>query len=786
MQNDFYVRKVAVLGAGVMGAQITAHFGNAGIQVVLFDLKSNAGGANDLIKKSVDNLKKLNPKPLAWSKTLDYIVTANYDDDLELLKDCDLIIEAIAERLDWKESLYLKIANHVNANAIIASNTSGLSIDKLSESLPEHFRSRFCGIHFFNPPRYMPLVELIPHAGTDAKVLPRLETFLVTNIGKSVIVAKDTPNFIANRLGVFSMMATCINTEKYDIPLEVVDKLTGKDLGRAKSATYRTADIVGLDTLAHVVKTMTDNCRDGFEKCYKVPSFLEKLIAAGNLGQKTKAGVYKKDKDGIKVIDLKTGEYRLADKKADKEVLDILRGRDWAAKFDALKASTSPEAQFLWACFRDIFHYSATLLGEIADSPREMDLAIRWGFGWKEGIFEIWQQAGWNKIAKWVEEDIANGVALATVKLPAWVFTLENGVYHDNKHFNIKQNKLVERSQLPVYARQLYPDLVINEWPNVTVHTIYENEGVKLWHTGDHIGILSFKSKMCSIGMDVLAGIEEAIAVAEKKCIAMVIWQEKDIFSAGANLEEAGFSIMMNGVEAVEKLIATGHRVITQKIHYSSIPIVAAVKGYAFGGGCEIILQCHAAVAALESYIGLVEAGVGLLPGWGGSTEMAYRASQSIEPWKDFEKRYKNLAMAQVAMSAREAQEMGFLRESDTIVMNVKELLLVAKARASYMAECGFRPPIRPKFEVFGEQGIATVRGMLANMYAGGQISDHDLLIATNIARVMCGGEIEKGSIVSQDWVLNVEKERFKELAITQKTADRIQYMLENGKPLRN
>lgn len=786
MSQEFYVRKVAVLGAGVMGAQIAAHFGNASVQVVLFDLKANNGGGNDLIKKSIEGLKKLNPKPLAWQKSLDFITPANYDDNLELLKDCDLIVEAIAERLDWKESLYHKIADYINDHAIIASNTSGLSIEKLSLSLPEKFRSRFCGIHFFNPPRYMPLVELIPHTKTDLHVLPSLETFLVTAMGKSVVVAKDTPNFIANRLGVFSMIATCIHAEKYAIPLEVVDKLTGKELGRAKSATFRTADVVGLDTFLHVVKTMTDNCRDGWEHCYEIPKWMMKLIESGALGQKTKAGIFKKDKDGIKVIDLMTGEYRIADKKADPAILEILRIKDWATKFEALKSSSAPEAKFLWACFRDVFHYSAVLLGEIADSPRDMDMALRWGFGWKEGLFEIWQQAGLQKIAKWIEEDIASGESLSKNKMPSWVFELPNGIYYNNKHFNIKNKSLVLREGLPVYKKQLYPDLVINERPNVDVHVLYENDGVRLWHTGDDIGILSFKSKMCAIGLDVLIGLEEAIKVAEAKCQGMVIWQEKDVFSVGANLEEFGFSIMMNGKEAVDQIISTGHRVITQKIRYSSIPIVAAVKGYAFGGGCEILLHCHAAVAALESYIGLVEAGVGLLPGWGGSTEMAYRASLSIDPWKEFEKRYKNLAMAQVAMSAREAQEMGFLRDSDTIVMNSREILLIAKERAKFMAISGFRPPVKPNFKVFGEQGIATVNGLLANMYAGGQISDHDLLIAKNIAVVMCGGNIERDSIVSQDWVLQIEKEKFTELATTEKTADRIQYMLTNGKPLRN
>ncbi len=786
MRNNIYVKKVAVLGAGVMGAQIAAHFGNAGIPVVLFDLKSKTAQANEILNKAIAGLQKMNPKPLSCSHTLKYITLANYDDNLELISDCDLIVEAIAERLDWKEALYAKIAPYVGTHTILASNTSGLSIESLALSLPEKLRSRFCGIHFFNPPRYMPLVELIPHKGTDSHVLPDLETFLVTNIGKSVIRAKDTPNFIANRVGVFSMLSTCINALKFNIPFEVVDALTGKDLGRAKSATFRTADVVGLDTFAHVVDTMTKSCHDGFEGAYEVPKWITSLIEKGSLGSKTKAGVFTKDKEGIKVFDLTTATYRLADKKADKDILSILKGQDWATKFDQLKASNLPEAKFLWACFRDVFHYASVLLGEIADSPRDIDLAIRWGFGWKDGIFEIWQQAGWSKIANWIKEDIDKGLSLGKTPLPVWVFNNKDGVYLDNKYYEVKSNSFVNRQMLPVYERQLFPDLVLNEKTNVPVHVLYENDGVKLWHTGDNVGILSFKTKMCTINMDVLNGIEAAIDVATDKCSSMVIWQEKDIFSAGANLEEFGFSIMMNGQKGVDEIISRGHEVIVRKIRYSKIPIIAAVKGFAFGGGCEVLLHCHGAVAALESYIGLIEAGVGLLPGWGGTTEMAYRASCAIDPWKDFENRYKNLALAKVAGSAREAQEMGFLRDSDTIVMNSREILMIAKEKAKYMAVSGFRPPVVPVFEVFGEQGVATVNGLLANMFAGGQISEHDLFIARNIAKVMCGGEIEKGSLVSEDWVLEIEKVKFAELATSQKTADRITHMLEKGKPLRN
>ena len=784
---DVRINKVAVLGAGIMGAQIAAHFGNAGIEVVLFDLKSDKSDSNLILNKAILNLKKLNPKPIASLNSLNYITIANYDDNLELFKECDLIVEAIAERIDWKESLYNKISPYLKNDAIIASNTSGLSIDSLSKSLPEHLRKCFCGIHFFNPPRYMPLVELIPSNHTEKEILDILEVFLVVNLGKSVIRAKDTPNFIANRLGVFSMLSTCINTEKFNIPLEVVDKLTGKELGRAKSATFRTADLVGLDTFAHVVQTMTNNCKDGFEAAYVVPTWMQKLISNGSLGSKTKSGFYLKDKEGLKVFDIDSGEYRLSNKKPNKEIYEILKnGKSWEEKFEFFRNSELPEAKFLWACFRDGFHYASIILTEISDSPREMDLAIRWGFGWKEGVFEIWQKAGWLKIANWIKEDIEKGKSISKDPLPSWVFELKNGLYEDNKHFNFIKKSFVERSELSVYNRQLFPDLVIKEKPHTKKEVVYENSGVVLWHTGDNIAILSFKTKMCIIGEDVLLGIEEAIKIAEKKFTAMVIWQEKDIFSAGANLEEFGFKFMMNGKVAAEEIINLGHKIITKIIRYSSIPIVAAVKGFTFGGGCEIMLHCAGVVAALESYIGLIEAGVGLIPGWGGSTEMAYRSSLSIDPMKDFEKRFKNVAMAQVATSAREALEMGFLKESDTIVMNTKELLFVAKEKARFLAINGYRPPVKRKFQVFGDQGISTVKGLLTNMFVGKQISEHDMLIAESAAYVMCGGDVEKGTVVTEDWILKIEKQRFVELTETSKTAERIQYILENGKPLRN
>jgi len=416
------IRKVAVLGAGVMGAQIAAHCANADLPVVLFDLPSGEGDRNATVLRALEGLKRLDPAPLAEPQRLGWIQPANYDDDLEALRECDLVIEAIAERLDWKQSLYERVAPFLAEGVTLASNTSGLSITALAQALPEAVRRNFCGIHFFNPPRYLPLVELVPHAGSDAARLDALEGWLTTRLGKSVIRAKDTPNFIANRVGVFSILAVMHHTQRLGLGFDEVDALTGPRIGRPKSATYRTADVVGLDTLAHVIGTMQTTLPDDpWHEIFRVPPWLEVLIRQGALGQKSGAGVYRKEKGNILVLDPSAGTYRPAQGEVAPEVEEILALRDVRERFARLRASGHPQAQFLWALFRDVFHYCAFHLATIADSARDVDLAMRWGFGWAMGPFETWQAAGWRDIARSIEEDRAAGLTLANVPLPAWV-----------------------------------------------------------------------------------------------------------------------------------------------------------------------------------------------------------------------------------------------------------------------------------------------------------------------------------------------------------------------------
>jgi 3-hydroxyacyl-CoA dehydrogenase len=791
VDKNFVVRKVAVLGAGVMGAQIAAHLVNANIEAILFDLPAKEGDKNGVIKKAIDNLAKIDPAPLSLKSRASFIQAANYDEHLPLLKECDLIIEAISERMDWKHDLYRKVAPHLNDHAIFASNTSGLSITKLSEVMPDNFKRRFCGIHFFNPPRYMKLVELIATPSTDGKILDDLETFLTTHLGKGVIRAKDTPNFIANRVGIFSMLATMHHAGKFNLGFDEVDAITGPLIGRAKSATFRTADVVGLDTMAHVIKTMQDTLpNDPWHKYYTPPPYLSALVAKGALGAKTKAGFFTKKGKDILVLDVAKQDYVLSAGAAADEVKKILRNKNPAERFKLLRESAHPQAQFLWSCYRDMFHYAAVHLQNIADNARDLDLAIRWGFGYKAGPFETWQAAGWEQVAKWMAEDIAAGKAMSNTPLPAWV--LENGrsgVHTPNGSFSPATHSLKPRSTLPVYKRQLFPETVLSEGAHPGT-TIYENDGVRMWHTGDNMPIVSFKSKMHAVSEDVLDGLLHAIDLAEKNFDSFIIWQPEPPFSVGADLSKAVDALMAGaGFEVIEKVVAKFQQA-SQRLRYSLIPTVAAVDGMALGGGCEFPMHCDRTVTTMETYMGLVEVGVGLLPAGGGCKEMAMRAAKEAkggEIMPFLSAYFKNLAMGEVSKSAEMARDMGFLRASDVIVMNANELLYVAKQQARAMAESGYRPPLPAnEIPVVGKTGLGTIKMMLVNMRDGGFISNHDFLISSHIAEIMCGGEVESGSLVNEKWLLDLERKYFIELGKNPLTQARIGAMLETGKPLRN
>lgn len=803
--SRFQVKKVAVLGAGVMGAQIAAHLVNVKVPVVLFDLAAKDGPKNGIVIKAVEGLKKLKPAPLGVPEDAALIQQANYEENMELLRECDLIIEAIAERMDWKTDLYHKIAPFIAEGAIVASNTSGLSITKLSEALPESIKPRFCGIHFFNPPRYMTLVELINTPTTEPKVLDDLEAFVTSALGKGVIRAHDTPNFIANRVGIASMLATIKEADTFKLSYDVVDDLTGKKLGRASSGTFRTADVVGLDTMAHVIKTLQDNLgpgkvEDPFSDVYGTPPVLAKLLESKSLGQKTGAGFYKKQGRDILRLDPESMEYVPAGAKAN-EVVGRMLKKPAGERLKLLREAEGAEARFLWAILRDQFHYAAVHLESIAETARDIDFAMRWGFGAKQGPFELWQQAGWKQVATWIQEDIDAGKALSKAPLPEWVFkgpvADAGGVHTAEGSWSASAKKFIPRRKLPVYERQFFPEDVLGakapafETAGTTLH---EDDAIRLWTLDGADGdvlIASIKTKMHAISPDVAEGLAMGVDLAEKSYKGMVIWSNDEMFSAGADLQAMLPAFMMGGAKAIEGAEAELQNVML-KLRYAAVPVVSAIRGLALGGGCEMAVYSAKRVAAMESYIGLVEVGVGLVPGAGGLAYIARRAAENAgtSTNKDIlpflTEGFTAAAMAKVGTSAIESRKIGYLLDSDVIVPNKDELLFVALNEARALFNSGYRAPHKRQFPVVGRSGLATIKGQLVNMRDGGFISAHDFHIASLIANVVCGGDVDAGTLVTEEYLMTLERKAFCSLLEHPKTQERIMGMMSTGKPVRN
>ena len=809
--SRFLVKKVAVLGAGVMGAQIAAHLVNCRIPVVLFDLAAKEGPKNGIVTRAIEGLKKLKPAPLGLADEAALIQPANYEENMALLQECDLIIEAIAERMDWKTALYHQIAPFVAEGAIVASNTSGLSITTLSQALPEAIKPRFCGIHFFNPPRYMALVELINTPTTEPKVLDDLEAFVTSALGKGVIRAHDTPNFVANRVGVAGMLATMHEAQAFGLTYDVVDDLTGKKLGRASSGTFRTADVVGLDTMAHVIKTLQDNLgpvgsgkvEDPFFETYGTPPVLAALLEAKRLGQKTGAGFYKKVGRDILRLDPESMDYVAGGAKAD-EVVGRMLKKPAAERLKLLREAEGAEPRFLWAILRDQFHYAAVHLAHIAESARDIDFAMRWGFGASQGPFELWQEAGWLQVAQWIQQDIDDGKALCKAPLPDWVFNGPvadaGGVHTPQGSWSASSQQFIPRRELPVYARQYFPEDVLGaSAPNFETAgtTVYEDPAIRLWtldgangEPGDVL-IASIKTKMHAISAEVTEGLARGVELAEARYSGLVIWSNHAMFSAGADLQAMLPAFMAGGAAMIEGVEAELQSVML-KLRYAAVPVVSAIRGLALGGGCEMAVYSAKRVAAMESYIGLVEVGVGLVPGAGGLTYIARRAAENAakSSGKDLlpflTEGFTAAAMASVGTSALDSRRLGYLLDSDVVVPHKDELLFVALSEARALFNAGYRAPHRRLFPVAGRNGVATIKGSLVNMRDGGFISAHDFHIASLIAGVVCGGDVDAGTLVSEEYLMTLERQAFCALLEHPKTQERIMGMMSTGKPVRN
>ncbi|MDG1869581.1 MAG: 3-hydroxyacyl-CoA dehydrogenase/enoyl-CoA hydratase family protein [Candidatus Thioglobus sp.] len=802
--------KIAVLGSGTMGGQIAAHFANLGFEVVMFDTSHEA------ISKSLNMMKKLKPTPLASQSVIGLIKTSTYD-TMDVLSKCDFIIESVVENLDIKKQLFSNIAPYVNDDAVLVTNTSGLSIQKIAEHSPESLRSRIFGVHFFNPPRYLPLVELIRTSFSDEKLLHKAEGFITSALGKEVVYAKDSPAFIANRIGVFSFLAVLKHAENFSLSADTVDALTGKRVGRPASATFRTLDVVGLDVMSNVVKNIYENAKDDpWVELFKLPDWIDNLIAEGSLGSKTKKGIYEKIGKDIYVYDPASDEYRLSDKTISAEVKKILKENgNIENSLLTLSKSDDPQAQFLWSVHRDVFHYACYQLEHVAETVRCVDLALKSGFAWQRGIFEQVQLTGWSEVRDSLNVDINNGTALSSESLPSWVLD-KSFVYSDEGAYNPNKNQYTPRSSHPVYDRQLLKPLLKGEKQHQQ-EILLDGESTKLVNIGDGVASISFKTKMNVLSSSVLTELPKCLDFLEDNGFnALIFKQEQEHFCAGANLYEIISAIKLGLLEkdpgvtskakkkafelmhpelpklgklySIKKIVAMLQELF-MRLKHGKILTIAAVDGLALGGGCELLLHCNKVVASMNSYIGLVEVGIGALPAGCGSKEMTLRAftnKESDDIFPLLSKYFEQIAMAKVSASALEAKEMGYLKADDVIIANPNELLYVAKQQALALLDSGFKSPLDSTFKVVGKAGYANIMAQVANLHEGHFISEHDNYIVTHLAKVMTGSKVEENTTVNSQMILDLERKYFIKLLSTKKTQDRIEYMLRNSKPLRN
>ena len=787
------IGKAAVVGAGTMGAAIAAHLSNAGIPTLLLDIaprEEDAKDKNSIVKSLFAAAKKLKPAPFMLADNANLISLGNFDEDMPKLKDCDFIIEAVVERLDIKHRIFAEVEKYAKPTAVIASNTSGIPIESIAEPFSDDFKKRFMGIHFFNPPRYMKLVEVIPTADTDGEIACKVSGFLDVRLGKGVVPAKDRPNFIANRVGVYSIMAVLDEMLKQGFTPTEVDQMTGKAIGHASSATFRTSDLVGLDVTAHVVSNLypaipEDEDRDTF----KVPEVMQTLLDKKILGDKTNGGFFKKSKDetGKRVIlelDLNTFEYK-PQSKTKFASLDAAKAvEDIPTRVKQLVWGKDNVGEFLWKTTARISAYAANRIPEIANTIVEIDNAIKWGFGWEIGVFEAWDAIG---VVESVERMKAEGM-----KVPENVQKmLDSGATSFYKYENGTKSfyDLVNGGYKEIADKQ---GVIVLKSVKDRSGVIKKNSGASLIDIGDGVACLEFHSKMNSIGGDTMSMMKFAVEEVEKNHVGLVIGNQGGNFSAGANIMMLLLAAQEEEWDDINLMIHTFQQA-NMRLRYSSKPVVAAPYGLSLGGGCEIPLHCDKVRAAGETYMGLVEVGVGLLPGGGGTKEMAVRSmdlarkTPDADPLVFLKKTFEIIGMGKVATSAQEARSFGFLRDSDAISMNGDRIIADAKQEVLNLAAAGYTQPVqRTDVYAMGEAGMAAFKIALTMMKRGGYISDHDELIGRKIAKILCGGELNHASFVSEQYLLDLEREGFLSLCGERKTQERIAAMLKTGKPLRN
>lgn len=789
------IKKAAVLGAGVMGSGIAAVLANAGVPTLLLDMvpggltgdesgltPKNIRERNRIAETSRKNLLKQKPTPLTAPENLMLIEAGNVEDDLHKLKDVDWIIEAVVENLPVKKALFARVDQYRKPGSIVSSNTSGLSVEAMAEGRSEDFKKHFLGVHFFNPPRYLKLLEVIPTQHTRRDVVEFVKSFAADRLGKGVVEAKDTPNFIANRIGTYGLMITVREMLEGRYGVGEIDSVTGPLIGRPKSATFRTLDVVGLDTFVHVIRNMYDRTEGKEREVFKIPSFMEEMLEKGWLGSKTGRGFYQKKDGAILELDPVTMDYVPRRKLQAPSIELAKQAKGRAAKLQTLLYANDRAGKLLWKITSPVLVYAANLLGVIADTIDSIDRAMKWGFGWEMGPFELWDAIG---VDKAVQKMKADGM-----EVPAWVEEmLSRG--------HVSFYKEDPSGNLSCYHNGEYR--MIRDHPKVIhIHKlkkqngfIFGNSGASLVDMGDGVALLEIHSKNNAIGPDVIRMIENAIDEVEKNYKGLVIGSRGKNFSVGANLALILMEAQNEDVFTLDMFVRRFQQMV-MKIKYSSKPVVAAPFGMTLGGGAEICLAADKIRAGSETYMGLVETGVGLIPGGAGTMHLYMKHLKNLPQGVEFDlqkvanKVFETIALAKVSSSAVEARKYHFLDGNDGICANEDYLLYEAKQDVLALYEQGYRPPIKKKVPVTGEPGYATLLVAAQSMYRSGYISEHDVEIGKKLAYVLSGGKLPYGTEVDEEYLLGLEREAFLSLVREQKSQQRMQHMLVKGKPLRN
>lgn len=799
------IGKAAVLGAGTMGAGIAAHLANAGIPTLLLDIapkellpeeeKKGLTAESKTVRNRIvislfEASKKLKPAPFMLGDNANLISLGNFEDDLAKIKDCDLVIEAVVENLDIKHKIFGEVEKHRKPGSVIASNTSGIPIKSIVEPFSDDFKQHFLGVHFFNPPRYMKLVEVIPTEWTKPEISCSMFGFLDERLGKGVVPAKDRPNFIANRIGTFGMMATVHEMIEMGFTPTEVDQMTGKAIGHASSATFRTSDLVGLDVLAHVNKNLYPAIpEDEDREVFQIPDVINQMLERKLLGDKTKGGFYKKTKNAegkteIFELDLPTFDYKPQTKTKFPSLDAAKQIEDLPGRIKSLVWGKDRVGEFLWKTTSRTLRYAANRIPEIADTIVEIDDAIKWGFGWEIGVFETWDAIG---VAESVERMKSEGQAVPANVEQMLASGAKSFYREENGHRFYYDFSTNDYKEIPDKAGVLILKSVKDR-----TGIIKKNSGASLVDLGDGVACLEFHSKMNSIGSDTISMMKFAVDEVEKNHVGLVVGNQGQNFSAGANLMLLLLAAQEEEWDDIELMIR-GLQNAVMRLRYSAKPVVTAPFGLTLGGGCEIALHGDRVRAAAETYIGLVEVGVGVIPAGGGTKEMTLRAMEMANKTPDADafafirKTFEMLGMGKVATSAQEARAWGFLRNEDSISMNKDRQIADAKQIVIDLSKEGYVQP-QPKTDILalGEAGVATLKLALHMMKQGGYISDHDQLIGTKLAKILCGGELNHQTFVSEQHLLDLEREAFLSLCGERKTQERIAFMLKNGKPLRN